>query len=446
MAKAATIAVLGGGMLGQALALKLRNAGHLVTIFEAAPTSGGLAGAWTVGGVTCDQHYHVILPADTRLLALLDELGLADEIEWKRSQTGFCAEGRISPLNSGLDYLRLPSLGLIPKLRVAATLMMGARIADGAPLEQIPVGDWLARWSGQKAFERLWRPLLSAKLGENYKLASAGFIWATIRRLYLARSAGAKTETLGYVRGGYARVLAALKRELDRAGVDLITGTPVVRVAQEHDGYRLETRDHRQLRFDKVVSTLPAGITSQICEGLSGQIRQKLDGVVYQGILCATLILRRPLSPYYLTYLTDANLPFTAIVETSSLTGTTQFGGKHVVYLPRYATQDDDYWCLTDDEVRADFEAGLRRIHSQFDPEDVLGFRLSRVRNVMAVPTIGYSKNAPPVRTNLPGLYIASSAQITDGTLNVDATLGVIDRALPTILEEIGPAERRAAA
>ena len=59
-----TFAVLGGGMLGQALALKLREAGHEVTILEAAPGAGGLAGAWTVGGVTCDIHYHVILPGD----------------------------------------------------------------------------------------------------------------------------------------------------------------------------------------------------------------------------------------------------------------------------------------------------------------------------------------------------------------------------------------------
>ena len=101
--------------------------------------------------------------------------------------------------------------------------------------------DWLVRWSGREAFERLWRPLLRAKLGTNHEIASATFIWATIRRLYLARSAGAKTETLGFVRGGYARVLGVLRRRLEEDGVSLVTGCPVTSVARQAHGFRLET-------------------------------------------------------------------------------------------------------------------------------------------------------------------------------------------------------------
>jgi protoporphyrinogen oxidase len=428
-----SFALLGGGMLGQALALRLREAGHEATILEAAPDTGGLAGAWTVGGVTCDIHYHVILPGDRRLLDLLEELGLSDEIAWVRSRTGFFANGRLAPLDSGLDYLRLPALGLGAKLRLAFTLMMAARIRDGAPLEQVSVEDWLVRWSGREAFERLWRPLLRAKLGSNHEIASAAFIWATIRRLYLARSSGAKTETLGFVRGGYARVLGVLRRHLDEQGVRVVTGCPVSSVARQGDGFRLET-GQGALYFDRVVSTLPAGVTARVCKGLSPEIAARLAGVVYQGVICATVVLDRPLSANYLTYLTEADLPFTAIVESSALTGCAQFGGRHVVYLPRYVTQADPFWGLDDDAVRERFEAGLARIHPGFDRDAIAGFRVSRVRNVMAVPTIGYSAMVPPIRTNIDGLYIVNSAQIVDGTLNVDATLGVVEQALPVLL------------
>jgi protoporphyrinogen oxidase len=369
------------------------------------------------------------------LLDLLAELGLSEEIAWVRSQTGFFANGRLSPLNSGFDYLRLPALGVAAKLRLAFTLMMAARIRDGAPLERIPVEDWLVRWSGREAFERLWRPLLRAKLGTNHAIASATFIWATIRRLYLARSAGAKTETLGFVRGGYARVLGVLRRRLEQEGISLVTGCPVTSVARQAHGFRLETAQG-PLFFDGVVSTLPAGVTARVCKGLSPEIAARLEGVVYQGVICATVVLDRPLSVNYLTYLTDADLPFTAIVETSALTGTEQFGGRHVVYLPRYVTQEDSFWALDDDVVRERFEAGLARIHPGFDRGAIVGFRVSRVRNVMAVPTVGYSAVVPPVRTNIDGLYIVSSAQIVDGTLNVDATLGVVEQALPVLLRD----------
>ena len=439
-----SFAVLGAGMLGQALALELRRAGHEVTLLEAAPRTGGLAAAWSVGDVTWDTHYHVILPGDRRLLALLDELGLGREVEWRRSRTGFFADGRLSPLDGGLDYLRLPALGPTAKARLPFTLMMAARIRDGGPLERIPVADWLIRWSGREAFERLWQPLLRAKLGANHEIASAAFIWATIRRLHLARSSGAKTEILGFVGGGYARILDVLGRHLEASGVELVTDCPVSNVRRHGDGLRVETS--RGPRFhDRVVSTLPAGVTARVCEGLSSEIAARLAGVVHQGIVCASVVLDRPLAGRYLTYLADPDLPFTAIVEVSALTGRDRFGGRTLVYLPRYATQDDPCWRLDDETIRTRFTARLARDFPDLDGEAIRAFRVPRVRNVMAVPTVGYGAVVPPVETNVPGLFVVNSAQITDGTLNVDATLGAAARALPALLSE-APTPRMSAA
>lgn len=440
-----TCAVLGAGMLGQALALKLQEAGRAVTVIEAAADTGGLAGAWSIGGTTWDMHYHVILPADRRLLALLDELGLRDEIAWERSRTGIFSNGRLSPLNSAFDYLRLPMLSPVAKARLAFTLWMAARIRNGAPLDEVPVSEWLIRWSGREAFERLWRPLLKAKLGANHEIASATFIWATIRRLYLARSSGAKTETLGFVRGGYARVLAVLRQQLNLKGIELVTGSPVTHVLREGNALRVGTASGTRV-FDRVVSTLPARVTARICEGLSPEIIEQLEGVIYQGVVCASVVLNRPLAGNYLTYLTDDDLDFTAIVEMSALTGCAQFGGRSLIYLPRYVTQDDPYWQMDDDVVRERFVACLVRVFPDLRPNQIVDFRVSRVRNVMAVPTVGFGAVAPRFRTNVPGLHFVNSAQITDGTLNVDATLGVVERALPVLLRDTPTSGMRSAA
>lgn len=440
-----TWCIAGGGMLGQALALGLARAGKRVTLCEAAPEMGGLAAAWTVGGITWDRHYHVILPGDGRLIALLDEIGLKDEIAWERSSTGFYAEGRLSPLNGAIDYLRLPVLGPLAKARLAVTLMMAARIRDGRPLERIPLRDWLTKWSGRQAYERVWRPLLRAKLGANADIAAAAFIWATIRRLYLARSAGAKTETLGFVTGGYFRILEVLRKHLEAQGVEVLTDCPVRKVTPHAGRFRVETGATVRA-FDRVVSTLPCGPTARLCDALAPDLKARLDRVVYQGILCASVVLNRPLGGYYLTYLTDPDLPFTAIVEMSALTGRARFGGKTLVYLPRYVTQDDPYWQMSDDAIRNRFLAGLTRIYPDITPGEIEAFRLSRVRNVMVVPTLGYSDLAPAVATNIPGFHIVNSAQITDGTLNVDATLGVVERALPQLLGGAPNLRTRAAA
>lgn len=440
-----TWCVAGGGLLGQVLALRLAEAGGRVTLYEAAPETGGLAGAWTVGGLTWDTFYHVVLPGDARTLGLLDECGLSDAVTWERTRTGLYDGTRMHPLDGALDYLRLPALGPVAKGRLAFTLMMAARIRDGRPLERISVGDWLTKWSGRAAFERLWQPLLRAKLGENAELASAAFIWATIRRLYLARSAGAKTERLGYIDGGYARVLATLKARLEAAKVEVLTGCSVLSVTRHAGGLRVDTGRGPRV-FDRFVSTLPCGPTARLCPDLDPDIRARLDGVVYQGIICASVVLDRPLAGRYLSYLTDPSLPFTAVVEMSALTGTARFGGRSLVYLPRYVTQSDHYWNLADDEVERRFLGGLQRIFPDLPPGAVLATRLARVRNVMAVPTIGYPDVVPPVATNVKGLYVVNSAQIADGTLNVDATLGVVEQALPLLLSDVPARPARAAA
>src|SRR3712207_9328168 len=50
---------------------------------------------------------------------------------------------------------------------------------------------------------------------------------------------------------------------------------------------------------DECVVTLAAPLAAKVCHGLSDDERSRLEGVRYQGIVCASLLLRRPLQPYY---------------------------------------------------------------------------------------------------------------------------------------------------
>lgn len=425
--------VVGGGVLGLVTALRLREAGHAVTVLEAAPTLGGLASAWRIGDVTWDRHYHVVLPTDRHLLALLDELGLGDQVRWVISRTGFFAGDRLLPLDSALDYLRFPLLGPIAKLRLAATIALASRIRDGRRLEGDAIEDWLVRWSGRAAFGRIWRPLLRAKLGDNHRHASAAFIWAIMRRLYLARRSGLKTERLGFVEGGYARILDELEVRLRARGVVIRTGCPVERIAGGANQVEIRTH-HGPVTVDQAAVTVATPLAARILPDLSAAERARLDEVLYQGILCASLLIERPLSGNYLTYIADPAIPFTAVVEVSALTGTAVFGGRTLVYLPRYVTGNDPYWRLDDRTIEGRFVEGLRRIVTDLEPGEVRAFRLSRVRHVLAVTTLDHSRKRPPLVTSIPGVSLVTSAQIVNGTLNVNETLALAAEAIPRLL------------
>jgi protoporphyrinogen oxidase len=429
-ARANRWAVVGGGLLGMEVARRLAQRGERVTLLEAAPRLGGLASTWSLDGVVWDRHYHVTLATDSHLLQLLRELGLEPELRWKRARTGFYSGGRLHSLSGVADFLRFPPLGLVDKLRLGITILHAARLTDWEPLEEVPVEDWLCRWSGRRTFERIWLPLLRAKLGENYRRVSAAFIWATIARMYGARGAGPRAELFGHVTGGYRRVLERFGQVLASQGVELRTGR-ALRAVRPAPGAGLEVtlEDGATERFDRVVLTLPAPLAAGACPDLSEQEKSRLLGVEYQGLVCASVLLARPLAGYYVTNITDPGLPFTAVIEMSALVDPRSFGGLALVYLPRYVGPEDPAMQLGDDELRSLFLAGLERMYPDFRRADVRCFQVSRVRHVFPLPTLGFSKRLPPIRTSVPGLFAVSSAHIVNGTLNVNETLRLAGRA-----------------
>jgi protoporphyrinogen oxidase len=413
-------------MLGMTLAWRLRQRGLAVTVIEGAATGGGLTSPQSVGDYTWDRFYHVTLQSDLNLRALLGEIGLDHLLRWQTTRTGFYVDGQLYSLSSSLEFLRFPPLSLIDKARLASTILLASRIRDWRRLEAIPVADWLRRWSGQRTFDRIWLPLLKSKLGENYRVASASFIWAIIARMYAARRSGLKRESFGYVDGGYDTVLRRFAERLEASGVEMACGRAVSRVLNSSDGADVELADGTARHFDKVVVTIPCPRVVAVCPQLTDAERVRHGRVVYQGIVCASLLLRRPLAGYYVTNITDSWVPFTAVIEMTALVDRARFGGNTLVYLPRYLAQDDPQWARTDDEVQSEFLAALERMYPDFRREDVLAFQVSRVRYVLAVATLDYSSVAlPPVRTSLANVFVANSAQIANGTLNVNETVGL---------------------
>ncbi|MEM1097666.1 MAG: FAD-dependent oxidoreductase [Planctomycetota bacterium] len=432
-------AVVGGGVMGLWCAYRAADAGHDVTLYEAAPELGGLASAWTLydehGQVelTWDRHYHVTLLSDSYTRRLLDVAGLESEVRWQSTQTGFFDGRRLSPLSNAVDYLRLPTLNPIEKVRLAGTIMMASRRNDWANLEELGVEAWLTRWSGRGVFEKLWKPLLRSKLGDGYRDASAAFIWATIQRLYAARRNGLKVERFGYVPGGYARVFAAIASRLESMGVTLRLGTPV-QVVGSTEGEA----------FDRVLMTASPRVAASLCPMLTGDEKHRLNAIAYQGIVCASLVLDRPLSPYYLTYLTGGDSPFTAVVDMSALVDpNAEFFGRGLVYLPRYARSDGTIFAEDDATIRRRFLDGLRQVYLDFDLKSVRSFAVSRVREVFPLPVLGYSRAVPSRETSIRGLYLVNSAQIVNGTLNVNDSVRTADQAMDDLLnaaESTGPA------
>lgn len=428
--------VVGGGLLGMTVAWNVARSGHHVTLFEGADRCGGLAAPWELGEIVWDRHYHVTLYSDLALRALLDELSLTDELRWVTTRTGFFVEGRLYPFSGMLDFVRFPPLSLVQKARLAATILRASRIENWLPLEQMTAVDWLTHHCGRKTVEDIWLPLLRAKLGPFAERASAAFIWAVIARMYAARRTGSKREMFGYVAGGYDRVLRRFEERLAELRVDVRTSSRIERVEALAGGIGIATASETH-RFDRAIITLPAPLAARMCPALSERERAMYAGIEYQGIICASVLADEPLTPYYITNIADASVPFTAIIEMTALVDRATFGGKSLYYLPKYVAPDDPAFLRTDDDFEETFLSALERVHPTFSRSTVRAFRISRVPYVFPVPTLGYSERLPAVQTTVPGLFMANSAHIVNGTLNVNETVKLANSVSAALMSEM---------
>ncbi|QEG00054.1 hypothetical protein Mal15_41220 [Stieleria maiorica] len=443
--------VIGGGVMGLKIADELAAKGQDVTIAEAAPTFGGLTSAWKLGDVTWDRFYHVTLLSDSVLRRQLESLGLERELQWVETKTGFYAGGKLMSMSNTLEFLRFPPLSMLQRIRLGGTIFLASKIRDFRKMEQQSVETWLRRWSGKGAFEKVWLPLLKAKLGDAYRQTSAAFIWAHTQRMYKARRSGAKKEMFGYVPGGYARILDVWTKQLSDRGVRLLCGHGVNSVRKTDDSAvgRLEVDfgEGRVETFDNVVSTIASPLIADQCDQLREDEKSRLRAIKYLGVVCASMLLKNPISPYYVTNITDTWVPLTGVIEMSTIVDSkSQLGGHHLVYLPKYMADDHPDLAEPDEDYKQRCLETLEKMYDHFSREDVLEFKVARAKYVAALSTIDYSTRLPPVVTSVPGFYALNSAHILEGNLNVNETLllgeqKLRDEVWPDFLSRGGPAQ-----
>jgi protoporphyrinogen oxidase len=192
------------------------------------------------------------------------------------------------------------------------------------------------------------------------------------------------------------------------------------------------------LEFDHVILTLPCDELPPVCPQLSEDEKNRFEKVIYEGIICAALVLKKGLAGYYVTNLTDGWAPFTAVIEMTAVVDRASFGGNSLIYLPRYVSVEDPFLKKEDKEIQEEFVVALERIYPQFRKADIVASKIVRGKNVLPITTLNYSEEAlPPVRTSLKRVFVVNSAQITNGTMNVNEIVGLANRKAEEIVKLI---------
>jgi len=401
--------IIGGGALGLTVAYRLARAGDEVTLIEREPEAGGLAAGFRVGPSYLDKFYHHLFRSDRAAQNLIAELGLGDRLVWPRPVTATLVNGEIHQLDSPLSLLRYKPLPLVDRLRMGAVVAYLKYVETSHTRLEGKVADpWLRAWMGERGYALQFEPLLRTKFHDHYKEIGLPWFWS---RVHL------RSAELGYLRGGFQQLYDRLAEDIGAHGGALRFGASVTGIEGQPDGTVCVRVEDEELRFDRVVSTLPTRLMMRLTAGLPDDYRARYDRGDALGAHCLILELDRQFldDRYNNTYwlnINDPGYPFLALVEHTNYMPPEDYGGRHLLYLGNYLPMDHPLFTKSTGEVVAAFLPYLRRINPDFRDEWVTGAHAFAAPYAQPVVTTDYARHIPPHETPVPNLYMANMFQV----------------------------------
>ncbi len=414
------VGVIGGGAAGLAAAYELGLRGHKAEVFEGAPFLGGQASTFPVNGVPLERGYHHLFRSDTSMIDLIGELGLSHRLKWIDSNVGYYANGRLWKFTSPVDLLMFRPMPLLDRIRLGLLTLGLQRRKEWASLEQTTATEWLLAHGGRNVYGAIFEPMLRGKFGRYHDQITMAWLWNKFALRTASRGkglAGKFKEQLAYPTGSFGEIFDVLADRVRQQGSEVHVSSGVREVAVEEGrargltvsvgGGEPERRD-----YDQVLATVPSFIFPRLVPELPADYLSKLTDKVYLSAVLVILVLDRPLSPHYWTYVGDRSLPFLGIIEHTNFIPAEHYGGAHIVYLTNYLERDDPLYKMTPDELYREYVQHLKKINPAFDESWVTEYHHHKVDAAQPIVTRGYSDTIPSHRTPIPGLYLANTTQI----------------------------------
>lgn len=400
------IAVLGAGPMGLAVAYQLTLEEHHPVVFEADDRVGGMTACFDFNGLDIERYYHFHCISDHAFLQVLGELGISDKMHWVETKMGYWYQSRLQPWGNPIALLKFRGLSFMAKFRYGLHAFLSTKRKNWHPLDKVEATAWIRRWTGEEAFDVLWRKLFDYKFYEYAEELSAAWIWSRIRRIGLSRYNLFK-EKLGYLEGGSNTLLQALQSAIEAKGGEFRLKSPVSKVViKDNKVLGIEFNKGQFDAFDKVISTVPLPYVPRIMPDLSSDVLAKFNSVKNIAVVCVIAKLSRAVTENFWLNTNDPEMDIPGLVEYTNLRPLNQ----HIVYVPFYMPGEHPKYAESDQAYFDKVKRYLKKINSSISDEDFIDIRASRYRYAQPICDPGFKDKLPPIALPVQGLWVADTS------------------------------------
>jgi len=417
------IGIIGAGITGLAAAYDLTKRGHAVTVYEAQSYAGGLSAGfrderweWYL-----DRFYHHWFASDDDVIGLIDELGARDRLFFPWPTTSIYHQGQIYPLDSPVPYLKFIPLSqlhrairmlqftplpLLDRLRAGLVGVYLTLIKNWHSLERVSADEWMRRTVGERTYDVMWKPLLISKFGEeNYRGVNMAWMWARLHK---------RTASLGYFVGGFQGFIDLLVKRVQAQGGEVRLAAPVRAIHPISEGYLRLGTAAGVTEHQRVIATCSPQAVLRLVSNLPSDYAAKLGRLESMGAVVLILALDRRLTDghYWINVPAGEGLPFMGLVEHTNYISSEHYGGEHLVYCGDYLPPDHPYFNYDKERLLKTYLPGLVKINPDFRLDWVRTSWMFAERYAQPIPTLHHSRNIPPLKTPIPGLWMANMSQV----------------------------------
>ena len=414
-----TICIIGAGSAGLAAALKLKEIGFDVTIFEKENYIGGLASRykilWDRKTYYINKTYHHILEGDFYTIKMINDFGIKNKFKKTKVKTGFVYKNKIWGLSSPLDMIKFP-IPFLDKIRLVFFIITSSIKRDWTDTEKVNARDWIVKRAGKNNYNIIFEKLIRNKFNKLPEQISAA--WFGTR---FVRESQSFMKKFGWLEGGgEGLILDLIAKKLRKLNCKIKTNIQIKKIDVKNKIITFISDNNKiEEKFDIILSTLPPEVYIKLAtmKDHSVKLEEGFKKIEYLSVICGCIGLKKKYSNFYWLNVLD-NYPFKVIFTNSILYKDSAPKNKSNIYLATYFSGENELWNKNENEIFEVYMKYLKIIFKNCE-KNVDWYKIVKFKYAEAIFDLHF-KN-PPLSDS--GIYFAGIFRIFPKIRNVSSAL-----------------------